>query len=246
MDNSKDKIDFIKEEKKKLVNNIKDEFSEITAWLEENGIDLENLEKYLKSISAIALASITVVGTALIAGVETSAQTNKSLDKEQKVMIMNSDTLPDPTTEQKEAIEIWNKYSKEINESSQKYKVDPRLIFATIMVESRGNPEAYRYEPSINDASYGLGQLLYGTAVLMGYDGQPQELKDPEVNIDLIARYHRYNLDVYGELSVEQVATAYNAGNPYGTPIYGHVEKFNNWYQIVSALGEINNINYET
>jgi soluble lytic murein transglycosylase-like protein len=239
-------INFFQKENKKIVQNIKDEFSEISKWLEENNVDLESLGKYIKNLSAIALVSVTILTTAVIAGNETSAETNKSIIKERKVLVMNSDSLPSPTTEEKEAIEIWNKYATEIDESAQKYKVDPRLIFATIMVESRGNPEAYRYEPSINDASYGLGQLLYGTAVLMGYDGEPQQLTDPKTNIDMIARYHRYNLDVYGELNVDQIATAYNAGNPYGTPIYGHVNKFTKWYQIVSALVEINNINYES
>jgi soluble lytic murein transglycosylase-like protein len=241
-----DKLEFYRDEHNKIIQNIKDEYSEITEWLEINGVDLKELGKYIKSLSAIALVSITVITSALIAGVETSAKTNESIKKEQKVITMNSDSLPSPTNEEQEAIEIWNKYAQEINVSAEKYKVDPRLIFATIMVESRGNPDAYRYEPSINDASYGLGQLLYGTAVLMGFDGEPQHLREPQTNIDLIARYHRYNLDVYGELNVDQIATAYNAGNPYGTAIYGHVEKFNNWYKIVSALVEINGIDYET
>ena len=104
------------------------------------------------------------------------------------------------------------------------------------MIESGGNPRAVRYEPRLNDASYGLGQLLYSTARGLGYAGTPAGLYDPETNIDLIARYHRRNLDHYGHLTAEELTTAYNTGSPYKKPWSGHLAKFNKWYNRVESL----------
>ena len=104
------------------------------------------------------------------------------------------------------------------------------------MVESGGDAKAIRYEPSINDASYGLGQILYSTATSIGFGGSPQQLYEPGVNIDLVARYHKRNLEVYGELNLGQLATAYNAGTPHNIPTYGYVNKFTNWFNVLSEL----------
>lgn len=56
------------------------------------------------------------------------------------------------------------KYIDLINQYADKYNVDPALVAAIVEQESTWNPNAYRYEPLINDASYGLMQTLYGTA----------------------------------------------------------------------------------
>ena len=104
------------------------------------------------------------------------------------------------------------------------------------MVKRDGNTYARREEPQISDASYGLGQILYGTARGLGFDGKPDELYDPETNIDLIGKYHKRTVERYGELSVDQLVTAYNAGNPYGSPYPGHLVKFNNWLTKLSDL----------
>jgi len=222
----------LKNSKDDLIKKIETEFPEIYAWLKSTGVDLFEIGHYAKSLAAISLVSLTMLTSAAA----TVPYTVPSVEKEREVLALNSDALPELTKDQQQAHDVWNKYYDEIRASSAKYKVDPKLIFATIMVESRGNPEAIRHEPAINDASYGLGQILYGTAVLMGYEGTPQQLKDPAVNIDMIARYHRYNLDTYGDLDVAHIATAYNAGNPYSTPTYGHVAKFTNWYNMINVL----------
>lgn len=125
---------------------------------------------------------------------------------------------------------IKSKYSILIDQTAQKYGLDPQLIYATIMTESNGNEHAYRFEPKLNDSSLGLGQILTSTARMLGFCGNPQELYKPDVGIDLIGRYHRHMLNIYGNLSPVQLATAYNAGNPYRSAIYGHINRFNNWY----------------
>ena len=53
----------------------------------------------------------------------------------------------------------WSKseYKNQIKKTSEKYHVDPQIIYATIMTESEGNPYAFRYEPYLKDASLGLG-----------------------------------------------------------------------------------------
>jgi soluble lytic murein transglycosylase-like protein len=77
-----------------------------------------------------------------------------------------------------------------INEMAIKYQVRQSLIQAVIHWESGGNPNAFRAEPRINDASYGLMQILGSTARAMGWTGtDPKELYDPRLNIDLGTKY---------------------------------------------------------
>ncbi|MCA9308324.1 hypothetical protein KC980_02320, partial [candidate division WWE3 bacterium] len=80
-------------------------------------------------------------------------------------------------------------------------------------------------------------QILYGTARGIGFEGPPEKLYDPEVTIDLIAKYHARNQEVYKEnLTPEQLTIAYNAGSPYNTPHPGHINKFRRWYMMSGGL----------
>lgn len=93
------------------------------------------------------------------------------------------------------------------------YQVPPAWIEAVILTESSGNPEAHRAEPQINDASYGLMQLLYATARGLGFTGQPEELYDPDTNIHFGTKLladlkRRYGTDV------RRIYSAYNSGKP--------------------------------
>lgn len=62
---------------------------------------------------------------------------------------------------------------------------DPLDVMAVIEVESNFDPRAYRYEASINDASIGLMQVLWSTAVDRGVNPAlgPAVLYDPLTNI---------------------------------------------------------------
>lgn len=122
------------------------------------------------------------------------------------------------------------KYNDIIKSISDKYKIDPQVIYATIMTESEGNEYAYRFEPHLNDASLCMGQILISTARTLGFTDSPEKMYKPDVCIELIGKYHRKMLDTFGDLTPVQLATAYNAGSPWKRPVYGHISRFTMWY----------------
>lgn len=139
-------------------------------------------------------------------------------------------------TDLERATLVWARYGHWIRSAAAEYDLDPNLIFATIMVESGGDTFAIRHEPRINDASYGLGQLLYGTARGLGYRGKPEGLYDPKTNIYLIAQYHKRNFDRYNELNPVELTTAYNTGSPFKRPHPGHLARFDKWYHSLANM----------
>jgi len=80
-----------------------------------------------------------------------------------------------------------------------RYHVDPALVLAVIHMESGGDPDAYRAEPSVHDASFGLMQLLAGTARGMGFTGPVKALFDPPTNIELGVRDLAGGIHDYGD-----------------------------------------------
>ncbi len=205
----------------------------VHAWFVSRGIDLQNLSKYTSGIAlAITLATGNPVPTAYSSDLPNSSE---SSDITASIRIIDTSELRGKS-EIERANLVWARYGYLIRKSASDYDLDPNLIFATIMVESGGNTYAIRQEPRINDASYGLGQLLYSTARGIGYRGKPEGLFDPAVNIDLIARYHKRNFDRYKELSSSQLTVAYNTGSPYKKPHPGHLTKFDKWYNSLANL----------
>jgi soluble lytic murein transglycosylase-like protein len=59
--------------------------------------------------------------------------------------------------------------------------------------------------------SYGICQVKYDTAKMLGYDGKPEGLMVPSVNAKWAAEYLKYQYDRYGGVWYRAVA-AYNAG----------------------------------
>lgn len=104
-------------------------------------------------------------------------------------------------------------FDAEITRSSQDYNVPESWIRAVIQTESNWNPKAYREEMKINDASYGLMQLLYRTALGLGYQGTSSGLYDPATNIDLGTKLLGTLRQNYGD-DFRRVYSAYNSGNP--------------------------------
>lgn len=105
-------------------------------------------------------------------------------------------------------------YDSIISEASSAWDVPFSLIKAIIERESSFNPNAYRAEPQINDASRGLMQLLLGTAQALGFSGAADDLYDPTLNIRLGTRYLR---DLIGTATrsgygIDSAISAYNAG----------------------------------
>lgn len=90
--------------------------------------------------------------------------------------------------------------------------VPPAIVLATMAAESAFNERAYRAEPHINDASRGLMQLLYRTAQGLGYNGTPDGLYVPAVNIALGTQYLADGLELK-KGDVWAAVSRYNNGN---------------------------------
>lgn len=211
-----------------LLNQLKVKNPAVYDWFLSRGIDIQNLGKFTSGVAmAISIATMQPVDMPLTSDVPTEIQAS---------------TLPITVqelrgkTDLERANLVWSRYGYLIRTTAEKYELDPNLIFATIMVESGGNTLAIRQEPRINDASYGLGQLLYNTARGIGYRGKPEGLFDPATNIDLIGRYHRRNYDHYSELNSLELTTAYNTGSPFKRPTAGHLTKFDKWYNSLANM----------
>lgn len=90
-------------------------------------------------------------------------------------------------------------------------------LLAYITVESEFNPQAYRFEDHLNEASYGLMQLLLSTARQLDYVGPPEGLFDIHTNITLGLKYLEF-ISGYLEKHLGRPATeeerveAYNEG----------------------------------
>lgn len=196
-------------------------------WFLSRGIELQNLGKYTTSI-AMAISLATLNPTSLVHATNTT-------EIQASITPISVKELQGKTDLERANL-VWARYGYLIRLTAEKYDLDPNLIFATIMVESGGNTYAVRQEPRIHDASYGLGQLLYGTARGIGYRGTPEGLFDPAINIDLIGKYHKRNYDHYSDLNSLELTTAYNTGSPYKRPTAGHLAKFDKWYNSLANM----------
>lgn len=104
-------------------------------------------------------------------------------------------------------------YDLLIADAAQKYNVPFAWVKGIMWKESSFNPDAYRPERAINDASYGLMQLLLKTARGLGFSGTPDALYDPLINIDLGVKLLGQLIRSYGE-NLSRVYSAYNSGGP--------------------------------
>lgn len=117
------------------------------------------------------------------------------------------------------------------------------------VVESRFEPDFYKRYLKDNSlftaaeikfgmeaisSSYGPWQIMYTTAVEMGYRGSPKELAKASVSLPYVLRYIE-KLKGYFDGNVQQVLSAYNAGpGGVGTnPIY--TNKVMSYYQKAPA-----------
>lgn len=219
-----------------LLSTLKTKNRAVYDWFVNRNIDLHNLHKYT---SGLAMAIALAVGNQ-ISPVQSADLPNRSKLAQAPNIMASVSIITPAELRGKSDIEranlVWARYGYLIRHSAKEYDLDPNLIFATIMVESSGNTYAIRHEPRINDASYGLGQILYGTARGIGYRGKPEGLFDPATNIDLIARYHKRNFDRYLELNPIELTTAYNTGTPFKRPHPGHLARFEKWYNSLANL----------
>jgi soluble lytic murein transglycosylase-like protein len=91
-----------------------------------------------------------------------------------------------------------------------KYGVDPALVLAVIHEESGGDPDAFRVEPAVDDASFGLMQLLVRTARGLGFAGPLHLLFDPATNIALGTQALAGGIKAYGSMWLALID--YNGG----------------------------------
>lgn len=112
-----------------------------------------------------------------------------------------------------------NAFNAIIDKESTAQGVPVVLIKAVIGTESSFNPNAFREEKTaagvIWDTSYGLMQLLFRTAVALGFPDDRSrylELMKPEVNIHYGTKLLKQLIGRYG-FNPKDIYAAYNAGS---------------------------------
>lgn len=122
-----------------------------------------------------------------------------------------------------------------IRSVSFKHGLSPYLVGALCYTESGGDTYAYRYEPqykymaNVDDfaakcgitrtseqvgqmTSWGLMQVMGGTARYLGFKGPLTELTDPAIGLEYGCLYLLRLMKKYSK--IEDTVAAYNAGSP--------------------------------
>jgi hypothetical protein len=133
---------------------------------------------------------------------------------------------------------IQSPYDGAIATAASAYGVDPALIKAIISQESNWSPTAYRAEPRINDASYGLMQVLLATARATSSNPSltAAQLLIPEINLDIGSKFLAAQLTRFG---YPDGISAYNAGRPISGNQLSYVEPvlaYQTWFQANDPL----------
>ena len=140
---------------------------------------------------------------------------------------------------------IWkreNEFDPLVAQASAKFNVPAHIIKGVIGKESSYNPNAYRDEPHVNDASRGLMQVLLGTAKMVGYKGDANGLYDPPTGINAGTAVLNYYRNLAARIPEgwkwEDVLSMYNAGmvkskketTAAGKPVYRPKKKTDGTY----------------
>lgn len=149
-------------------------------------------------------------------------------------------------------------YGATLKECTTRWRVDPKLMSAIITVESAWNPWAVRYEPNygypvVPDGyartnnisketerqcqhfSWGLCQVMGGTARYLGYNGALTQLLDPFTNLMYGCKYLSSKLKEYP--TTRDLISAYNAGTPVMMPT-GKYANQDYVDRVLAALGQ--------
>jgi hypothetical protein len=122
-------------------------------------------------------------------------------------------------------------YAAMIRDAAQRYRVEPRLLMAVAQVESR-----HRADARSPKGALGIMQVMPSTGARYGV-AQSRNLYDPEVNVDVAARYLSDLLDMFGR--VDLALAAYNAGEGTVTRYGNRVPPFPETRQYVRRVMEL-------
>ena len=99
--------------------------------------------------------------------------------------------------------------------NAERWRIDANMLVAIVTVESRWHTHAVSPAGAI-----GLGQLMPGTAALLGVNP-----RDPKQNLSGAARYLRGLMQRFGSKHYSLVFAAYNAG-PKAVSEYGGIPPY--------------------
>jgi soluble lytic murein transglycosylase-like protein len=137
-------------------------------------------------------------------------------------------------------------YRDLIEEVAGQCRLPLDLLTAQVLVESSGDPNAFRYERDFYDrylrhatgtprwlpygplaaCSYGLLQILLVVAYEDGFEGRPEDLFDPYTGLLWGARHMQTLVEWAGPTNYVQALCAYNGGKggnerpPYRSQVY--------------------------
>lgn len=102
-------------------------------------------------------------------------------------------------------------YASLILATAKTVKVSGPLLLAICSWES--NLKNVTIEDDMGTPSYGVCQVKMATAEWMGYQGEPDGLRDPETNVYWAARFLKFQQDRYTDKDWCKLTAAYNAGS---------------------------------
>jgi soluble lytic murein transglycosylase-like protein len=106
---------------------------------------------------------------------------------------------------------------KKLNDAEFEAWFEPSEVMAFVQIESSFRSQAHRFEPRLNESSYGLMQVLASTAKSVGLVGNPIQMYDSEVGLRYgmkVARlYWEQEQRHFGrDPTYEEWAASYNEG----------------------------------
>ena len=204
----------------------------MTEQINKKDNQISELIKYIDLDKDTAIKELSDVVSELEEELIEVSDTNKSLVDELKVFREREELYDkyeycifDETGERTELTYSQIKLGEELMEENG---YDPNLLLGTIMVESRGNPDAYNE----SSGAAGYGQLMNTTAEylwedVMGLsDYNPQIRYDGDANIYMMAEY--YNYLYKNGYDTFRVVKQYS-GNLYDYGAYEYLSKINSY-----------------
>jgi soluble lytic murein transglycosylase-like protein len=117
-----------------------------------------------------------------------------------------------------------------VRQAASVYQLPENLLFGQVLAESNGDPFAFRYEHDyfgryiqtnpaalgfaygpLAACSYGLLQIMFETALEIGYADRPEGLFVPRVGLAFGSRY-MVNLLAWAQGDYQKALSAYNGG----------------------------------